>query len=238
MGLQKSEWKGYPRYDFQVNGHDCLLIAPKEAAAGKPWVWRAEFFDAFAYADMALLAEGWHIAYCDLHDRFGSPGAVREMKAFHDALVLEMGLSGQADLFGFSRGGLYAVNYTAAYPADVAVLYLDAPVQDLRSWPLGAGKGVGSPRDTELCLAEFGVTDIAEIRDMPVNNIPRLNGAGVPILLVYGDADEVVPYAENGAVLAAGFTGEIKIIPKPGVGHHPHSLEPPTAIVEFIKAHH
>ena len=107
MNYKKSEWKGYTRYDFQVNGHDCLLIVPKKVAVGKPWVWRAEFFDAFAYADMALLAEGWHIAYCDLHDRFGSADAVAEMKNFHDTLTAELGLAKKADLFGFSRGGLY-----------------------------------------------------------------------------------------------------------------------------------
>ncbi len=238
MNYKKSEWKGYTRYDFQVNGHDCLLIVPKKVAVGKPWVWRAEFFDAFAYADMALLAEGWHIAYCDLHDRFGSADAVAEMKNFHDTLTAELGLAKKADLFGFSRGGLYAANYTAAYPKDVAVLYLDAPVQDLRSWPLGAGDGVGSEADVERCKKEFGAADVNDIQDMPINKINRLNQADVPILLVYGDVDDVVPYAENGAVLAENFTGEIKIIRKPGVGHHPHSLENPAPIVEFIQKYH
>lgn len=238
MEWKTSEWKGYTRYDFEVNGHACLLIVPDLPARGKPWVWRAEFFDAFAYADMTLLEKGWHIAYCDLHDRFGSPGAVAEMKVFHDTLGKVFGLAEKADLFGFSRGGLYAANYTAAYPEDIAVLYLDAPVQDLRSWPLGAGEGTGSPTDVELCKKEFGVSDIRNIEYMPVNQIDKLNAGGVPVLLVYGDTDEVVPYSENGRMLAEAFTGEIEIIPKPGVGHHPHSLEESAPIVEFICRHH
>jgi hypothetical protein len=31
--------------------------------------------------------------------------------------------------------------------------------------------------------------------------------------------------------------GEIKVITKPGVGHHPHSLNDPAPIVEFVRQH-
>jgi lysophospholipase L1-like esterase len=54
-----------------------------------------------------------------------------------------------------------------------------------------------------------------------------------------GDADDVVPIAENTTpfeerVKAAG--GNITVMHKPGVNHHPHSLENPTPIVDFIIA--
>ena len=51
------------------------------------------------------------------------------------------------------------------------------------------------------------------------------------------DADDVVPYAENGAKLARRYRelgGVVEVILKPGVGHHPHSLEDPRPIVDFI----
>jgi len=54
---------------------------------------------------------------------------------------------------------------------------------------------------------------------------------------VYGDADEGVPWDENTGVLAERYRelgGDITLIPKPGVGHHPHGLEDPTPVVEFI----
>mgnify|MGYP001063669191 CR=1 FL=1 len=41
-----------------------------------------------------------------------------------------------------------------------------------------------------------------------------------------GDADDVVPVAENTAILEARYKqlgGQITVIHKPGVGHHPHS---------------
>ena len=68
-----SDWEGYQRKDFMLDGHDCILVIPKEAYPGKPWVWRAEFFGAFDYADRALLERGWHIAYIGISDMYGCP---------------------------------------------------------------------------------------------------------------------------------------------------------------------
>ena len=52
--MEISQWEGYERRDFKLDGHECILIVPKEAHPGNPWVWRAEFFGAFDYADRAL----------------------------------------------------------------------------------------------------------------------------------------------------------------------------------------
>ena len=66
-----------------------------------------------------------------------------------------------------------------------------------------------------------------------------LLGLPLGVLLVAGEADDVVPYAENGAVMAAKMAaagGRIHVILKPGVGHHPHSLEDPAPITAFMEA--
>jgi hypothetical protein len=60
----KSEWQGFDRYDFSVDGRKCWVVAPKVAAEGKPWIWRARFFRHEPQADIALLGEGFHLAYC------------------------------------------------------------------------------------------------------------------------------------------------------------------------------
>jgi len=65
-------------------------------------------------------------------------------------------------------------------------------------------------------------------------------GAGVPILHVYGDADELVPWEENTGVVQERYAvlgGEMATIVKPGGGHHPHGPEDPTPVVEWIEAH-
>ena len=64
--------------------------------------------------------------------------------------------------------------------------------------------------------------------------------AHIPLLHVVGDADEVVPVTENTAILEQRYRalgGSIQVIHKPGVGHHPHSLQDPAPIVEFVLSH-
>ena len=102
-----SEWEGYQRKDFKLDGHECILVMPKEVHPGKPWVWRAEFFGAFDYADRALLEKGWHIAYMMISDMYGCPESISLMEMFYQYITEEEGLNKKADLFGFSRGGLY-----------------------------------------------------------------------------------------------------------------------------------
>lgn len=221
--------------EMKYNGHILTVICPEKAADGMPWVWRAEFLGAFDYADKQLLKEGWHIVNYRLWDMYGSPEAVKLMKSAHDFVVRKFGLNPKADIFGFSRGGLYTVNYTLAHPDDIASVYLDAPVLDVFSWP-------SQRYDTEWreCsdIYDLDGKTSKDFEENPINNLSKLVSLRIPIILVAGDSDEVVPYEENGKYLAQECkkaNAVHKVIIKPGVGHHPHSLENPAEIVEFIK---
>lgn len=238
--LHTSSWEGYQRTDFLLDERQGLLVHPQTPLPGCPWVWRAEFFGAFDYADRALLKKGWHIAYYRISNMYGCPEAVALMKSFHNAMVKRFSLNGRAALFGFSRGGLYAVNFAAAYPEDVLLLYLDAPVLDIRSWPGGLGQGPGASKEWADCKRWYRLTEdtARSFRHNPLDQIPQLTAARIPVLLVAGEADTLVPYSENGAILHREYTrhgGCIHTILKPGVDHHPHSLEDPTPIVAFIE---
>ena len=57
-----SDYHGYVRHDFVVDGCDARVVEPKQAAPGRPWIWRAMFWDAFPGADLARLAKGFHLA--------------------------------------------------------------------------------------------------------------------------------------------------------------------------------
>ncbi|MDU4695329.1 MAG: GDSL-type esterase/lipase family protein [Paenibacillus sp.] len=244
------EWMGFACTDFYFGGRECIVVAPREAAPGRPWVWRSEFFGAFADADLALLEQGWHVAYCRLSHLYGCPYAAGQMEAFRAELTAKFGLAPKPVLFGFSRGGLYALRYTALYPDRVAALYLDAPVVDLRSWPGGQGAGRGAPEEWRDCLAAYGIAKSApspaEAARLAGEETERLLAAlaaparaGVPVLLVSGDADLDVPFEENGAVLERAwraYGGTVSTILKPGGGHHPHSLPDVTPIVQFALA--
>lgn len=238
-----SEWHGYTRYDFEVAGKPVLVVAPQKAAPGKPWVWHGEFFGHKPAPDIALLGKGFHVVYMSVPDRLGSPEAVRYWNAFYAELTGKYGFAKKAALVGLSRGGLYCYNWAAANPEKVACIYADAPVCDFKSWPGGKGKGPGSRRDWDLVLKEYGFANEAEALAYdknPVDNLAPLAKAKVPLLHVYGDADEVVPWDENTGIVAERYRklgGNITLIAKPGVKHHPHGLEDSTPIVEFIIKH-
>jgi pimeloyl-ACP methyl ester carboxylesterase len=86
------------------------------AAANKPWIWRTEFFDDTPAVDLALLARGYHVAYIDMQDMYGSPASMTIMDKFYDRLTTQGSLSGKCVLEGFSRGGLFALNWAALRP--------------------------------------------------------------------------------------------------------------------------
>ncbi len=241
MDIRESDWNGYRRLDFAVGGRESLLICPKTPDTAGRWVWRAEFFGAFDTADQALLARGWAIAYHRVSNMYGCSQSVVYMREFREVLRDVFGMTGRAALFGFSRGGLYAFRYAVTWPEDVMALYLDAPVLDIRSWPGGKGGGIGDPACWEECKRWYCLDEHSAwfFRDNPLDRIDELVRTGIPVLLVAGEADDVVPYAENGAVMAAKMAaagGRIHVILKPGVGHHPHSLEDSAPITAFMEA--
>jgi pimeloyl-ACP methyl ester carboxylesterase len=237
--LKVSDWNGYEKLDFVVAGHAALVVKPKMAAEGTPWIWRTEFFGHEPQGDIALLGQGWHVAYFQISDMYGAPSSVDLMVQFHAFATKEYGLSKRVVLEGFSRGGLYAVNFAATHPDQTAGLYLDAPVLDLKSWPGGKGTGSGNAKCWAQALEIYGLTEETALtfKGNPLDRLEPLAQAGIPILAVVGDADKTVPLAENTAILEERYTalgGRIEVIHKPGVDHHPHSLKDPQPIVDFL----
>lgn len=236
------KYDDYEELNFFVNGYPCTVIKPDVIPVVRRWVWRTEFLGAFDYADMELLKLGWHICYCKVSNMFGCPESINILKQFHDYVVNEFNLYSKADVFGFSRGGLYAFNYALKYPNDVNVLYLDAPVLDLRSWPLGLFDGEGDKNEWQTCAKLYSIKHGEEelFSESPLNHLEKFLSNNIPVVLVAGDSDTVVPFEENGAILAKSLkaaNADCKVIVKPGIGHHPHSLSQPNEIVEFIKSH-
>jgi pimeloyl-ACP methyl ester carboxylesterase len=243
----KSQWEGFDRYDFQVDGKRAIVVVPKQPLPGKVWAWRGEFFGAFANTDAALLTNGFYVVFLSMPDLFGSPDAVKSWDKFYDELTVKHGFAKKTALIGLSRGGLYCYNWAIANPDKVACIYADAPVCDFKSWPggklKGLGKGDGSISEWNKLLKAYGFKSDAEAiayRGNPVDNLQPLADNGVPLLHVYGDADPVVPWDENTGIMAERYRkmgGSITLMPKAGVGHHPHGFSDPKPIVEFIMQH-
>lgn len=238
---------GYEGYDFFVNGVACKLVKPRVEATGRPWVLRARFWDHEPQTDIALLEQGFHIAYCDVADLYGAPQAAKRWDTFY-RYMKKAGFSPKVVLEGMSRGGLIVYNWAAANPRKVACIYADAPVMDYRSWPMGIAtealpQGERSDDDVRRLLTAYGFADetaalkAAQAAGGPAGYARTLARKGVPILHVVGDADEVVPVNGNTALFEARMKQlgtPIQVIHKPACGHHPHSLFNPAPIVRFV----
>ena len=231
---KKSEWNGCDRYDFTFKDRQATVVVPKKAAKGNPWIWRPAFFDAFPSVDKALLEKGFHVAYYDVTHCYGNPRAVAWGTDFYNYIKNYYGLSPKVTLEGFSRGGLFAFNWAAQNTDKVACIYVDAPVCNVFSWP-----GRKNATLWNDLLKEWNLTDaeMEHFKGNPIDNLAPIAAAGIPIISVCGDSDQTVPYKENMDVvrsryLAAG--GPVEVILKKGCDHHPHSLENPEPVVDFI----
>lgn len=235
---------GYRQLTFMLdNGRKATVVRPYVTAAGRPYAWRGEFFGHQPQTDLALLERGYHVVYVDAQNMLGAPPAMAIWERFH-AFLEEVGLNGKITLIGMSRGGLYCYNWAARRPETVAVIYGDAPVCDFKSWPLGKGRSAAASKtDWGYTLKHYGFKDDSEAlayAKNPVDNLEPLAKAGIPIIHVVGQADKTVPVEENTDIVEHRYKalgGTIKVIRKPGVDHHPHSLENPEPIVQFILGH-
>lgn len=236
----QSEYHGFVRHDFEVDGCAVIVVSPREEAAGRPWVWRAEFFDHEPKTDLMLVERGFHLVFMEVNNTFGCPWAMDRWESFYAELTGKHGFAAKAALIGLSRGGLYIYNWAARHPERVACLYADNAVMDFKSWPGGFGTGPGSHHEWLKLLGDYGFSGPLEAlayRGNPVDNLQPLADAGIPVIHVFGDKDAAVPWEENTKVIAERYRalgGRIMTIRKPGMDHHPHCLEDPTPVVEFI----
>ena len=239
----KSAYHGFDRYDFTVDGCKAIVVTPHEAAAAKPWIWRAEFFDHRPETDLALLGKGFHLVFLEVGNTFGCPDAMAHWNAFYRELTEKYGLAKKPALEGLSRGGLYCFNWAAANPDKVGCIYADNAVLDFKSWPAGKGKGKGSPSDWQKLIKDYHFASEAAAlayTKNPLDNLEPLAKAKIPLFLLCADADDVVPYLENGAIAKQRYDklgGVAEVMVKKGLGHHPHGLDDPTPIVQFILKH-
>jgi len=220
------------------------VVPEKALPPGRPWVWRGEFFGAFADVDVALVKAGWHLAYLKVPDLFGAPKAVRKWEVFYEAMVKDHGMHAKPGLIGLSRGGLYCMNWAAAHPDRTLAVYLDNAACDFKSWPggqpqkLGTGKGSEAEWKKVLAAYEFKSDDEAiAYKHNPADNLAPLAKAKIPLLLVYGDKDAVVPHAENSELVYDRYKalgGPVERVVKPGQDHHPHGLKDVTPVVKFF----
>lgn len=231
---KKGDYNGYARYDFTLEGRDAVVIVPDSLMDGNPWMWRPAFFGAFPSIDDALLKAGFVVAYYDNTFEWAIPDAMESGQKFYELMVDKYGLDPKPVMNGLSRGGYYSLRRAQLYPETVSCLILDNPLVDIFElrrdeewWDDVRKKWEPSGR-----IMERGVFE-----DNAACNLDIMAGRNIPVLLLSGGADTIVPYERNGKLIVDTYRrygAPIKSIVRPGSGHHPHGLDRPESVVPFI----
>ena len=236
--MKESSWNGFKRIDFEFEGKEAIIVFPKTPNKNKNWMIKTEYFDAFPTLEIDLLNRGWHLTYLKNTTRWCIDEDLDLKQRFADYLICEYGLYEKCLPVGMSCGGLIASKFAAKYPQYVQMLYLDAPVMNFLSCPAGVGKAGNDMMQEFIETMGMGLSELINYRENPVDKIDILLNNKIPVIMVYGDSDDVVPYDENGEILEKFYRengGNIFVVGKENCAHHPHGLTDNTQIIEFIE---
>lgn len=240
----KNVWHNYPCEKFVFEDHEAIIVYPKESSENGYLAVKTEYWGAFPEAiEIPLLEQGFHLCYIKNDNRWGGKEDLDRKARFIRHVQMECGLQEKCVPVGMSCGGLIAIKLAARYPELVQCLYLDAPVVNYMSCPCGFGVGKALSDNNDEILNALGLESISQLlayRDMPLDNLGILVENRIPVVMVAGDSDQVVPYCENGAFLEKAYREavvDLEVYIKPGCDHHPHGLTDPRAVLEFVLRH-
>jgi hypothetical protein len=232
--------------ELRVGERMAYLVQPTgKVDAQKRWLWEFPFWlginDGFGnlqhrnYVEQALAA-GFHVAGVDVGPSCGSPAAAKVCQAFYERLVADYGLNKRARIMGQSHGGLIAYGWAFRNPMCVERIVGICPATDFRTWPTLANvipfskQGLGY----DLTLEEL-TKRTAEFN--PIDNLAPLAKAGVKILHIHGDKDELVPMSANSTELARRYRalgGSAEIVVLEGLGHGGQILYESDPLLKFL----
>lgn len=209
---------------FQVAGKTAFLFTAEESpdtAKGRPWILYSPTLppypdEAERWMHTAFTKAGVAVAGIDTGESYGSPAAVEAAEALHAEMV-RRGYSERPAVLGRSRGGLWAAAWAIAHPELTAGLGGIYPVYDWRTYP-GVDKAAVAYELSPEALAQQAAALC------PIERIGVLADAGVPVCIIHGDQDTVVPLEPNSAELqrrynAAGQAHLVNLIVAKGQGH-------------------
>ncbi len=211
---------------FSVDGHTAFLFTPAEVnalppGAPRPWILYGPTLapypdEAEKWMHERFTEAGVAVAGIDTGESYGSPAAVAATEKLHAEMV-KRGYAAKPALLGRSRGGLWASAWAIAHPDLTAGLGGIYPVYDWRTYP-GAEGAAGA----------YGLTPadlLAKVDELcPVEKIDVAARAGIPVCIIHGDIDVVVPLEPNSGRLKARYEalgkGDlVELIVAEGQGH-------------------
>ncbi len=214
-----------PGESFLIEGRPAFIMLPPKAKrrTPQPWIMYAPTLPAYPdkhekWMHVRFLAAGVVVAGIDAGEAYGSPCGQKLMSALYKELTEKRGFAKRPCLLGRSRGVLWASSWAIAHCDKVAGLAGIYPVFDLQTYP-GIARAAKAYRLTSQELQ-------SHIKDLnPIARADVLVNARIPVCIIHGDDDKVVPLKQNSASLVdrykqAGAADAVTLIVVKGQGHN------------------
>ena len=183
--------------NLTIEGRPAFLFLPPKPKQShpQPWIFYAPTLsgtpdEAERWMHEQFVSAGVAVVGVDVGEAYGSPKSHAVFDALHRELTKSRGFAEKPCLFGRSRGGLWVTSWAIAHPERVAGIIGIYPVFDFRTYPglKNAAPAYGlTPAELEARAGEFN----------PIERVSILAKARIPVVLVHGDTDTVVPLLEN-----------------------------------------
>jgi len=214
-----------PGETFLVKHSPAFVMLPAKDLRRKPqpWIWYAPTLPGLPDAHEKwmhekFVAAGIAVAGVDVGESYGGPRGCASFSDFYQEMTERRGFAARPVLLGRSRGGLMICSWAAEHPDSVAGIAGIYPVFDFRTYP-GLDKAAAAYGMTAKELGERAS------ENNPIERIGPLAKKAVPVFLIHGDIDTVVPLKENSAEFvrgyeAAGAGRSVKLVVAKGQGHN------------------
>ena len=233
--LARDRMQGFERIRFEFEGCTAWVVEPAKPAEKSPWVWCMEWPTAFQNRTgvKELLSAGYRWVTFNPAERNIPAGnqnddMVAKRNRFQRFLVAELGLEERCCLVGMSWGGFYSVRYASIHPESVKAIYLDAPLLDFSTLSSFKEKTWKRLSDYYPQVTKDYVGADDPMQPVAPARAESIAKAKIPVLLIYGAKDAVVPAESNCLRFADAFEkagGHLKLWRDNLRGHHPHGLE-------------
>ena len=165
-----------------------------------------------------FLAAGVAVAGIDVGESYGSPRGRELFSALYQELTKKHGFASKPCLLGRSRGGLWVTSWACDHADKVAGIAGIYPVFDLSTYP-----GLAKAASAYGLKADELAAKLSD--NNPIERVGVLAKAKVPVFIIHGDEDKIVPLKQNSGELAARYEAAgakdfVTLVVAKGQGHN------------------
>lgn len=226
---------------LDLAGRRAFVLLPEEnnRRQPQPWVMYAPTLlpnypdEHERWMHQQFVNAGIAVAGVDVGEAYGNPESVQAMTDLYHHLTRQRGFADRPVVLGRSRGGLWVSQWASRNISKVAGLAGIYPVFDLTTYP-----GLETAAQAYELSAEQ-LQNSLEAHN-PIAQVHRLAAAAVPVFLIHGAPDHVVPLEPNSATVRRLYEDagnqaaiDLEVVPDQGHNHWPGFFRS-KKLVEFV----